>query len=129
MVEMYCPMVKVGPTISVLVPPDVLSFESAGTFLGVEIVDAFKIGKGVVKLIRVDSFLRIDITPPMSGSWRVDGLVDPKSEEVPFSFDFRAKVVVKLRVDKLLFCKAEGVMSCIGFFTPFPPVVHTRVTV
>jgi hypothetical protein len=64
-------MVKVGPTISISVPPDVLSFESAGAFLGVKIVDAFKIGKGVVKLIRIDSFLGIDITPPVSRSWRI----------------------------------------------------------
>jgi hypothetical protein len=84
---MNCPMVKVGPTVSLFVPPDVLSFKSTGTFLGVKIVDSFEIGKGVVKLVRVDSFLGIEITPPMSGSWRVDCLVDPKGKEVTFSFD------------------------------------------
>jgi hypothetical protein len=122
-------MVEVGPTISISVPPDVLSFESAGAFLGVKIVDAFKIGEGVVKLIRIDSFLRIEITPPMSGSWRVDCFVDPKGKEITFSFDLRAKVVVELCVDELLFCRVEGVMGWICFFTPFPPFVHTRVTV
>jgi hypothetical protein len=122
-------MVKVGPTISVFVPLDVLSFESAGAFLGVKIVDVLDVRKGLFKLVWVDSFLGIEITPPMSGSWRVDCLVDPKSKEVSFSFDLRAKVVVELCVDELLFCRVERIMGWIGFFTPFPPFVHTRVTV
>ena len=122
-------MVKVGPAISVFVPLDVLSFESAGAFLGVKVVDVFDVGKGLFKLIWVDSFLGIEITPPMSGSWREDCLVDPKGKEITFSFDLRAEIVVELCVDELLFCRVEGVMGWIGFFTPFPPFVHTRVTV
>jgi hypothetical protein len=84
---MNCPMVKVGPTISVFVPLDVLSFESAGALLSVKIVDTFDVRKGVFKLVWVDSFLGIEVTPPMSGSWRIDCLVDPKGKEVTFSFD------------------------------------------
>jgi hypothetical protein len=108
---MNCPMVKVGPTVSLVVPPDVFSFKGTSAFLGVKIVDTFVVGEGVGKLFWIDPFLRIDITPPMSGSWGVDGFVDPKGEKVTFSFDLRTEVFVKLRVDKLLLCKVEGVVG------------------
>ena len=108
---MDCPMVKVGPTVSLVVPPDVFSFKGTSTFLGVKIVDMFVVGEGVGKLLWIDPFLRIEVTPPMSGSWGVDGFVDPKGEKVTFSFDLRTEVFVKLCVDKLLRCKVEGVVG------------------
>jgi len=128
-VEVDCPIVEVYPIVSVVVPLDCFPFEGTGAFLGVKVVDPSVVGEGVGELLWVDPFLRVDITPPMSGSWGVDSFVDPKGKDVTFSFDFRAEMFFKLGVDKSFFFGVEGVVRRIGFFTPFPPAVHTRVTV